>query len=199
MTSAADSRSFRVARMRPIGTAEASSPGSPSTNGMTDTPVSKPERPSASLGKMIADARRRAVQSPRACRPARQVWTRSGCRTISIRPRTRTMKFRAMYGIATRIATRIASRNPLMKTNPRSASRPSVSASRWLPRYGCRIGFSTACCAASAADRVMVMTKSVAANPKRARTNIFPVHSGRSASSMAIEPWPAYERPATWA
>jgi hypothetical protein len=50
MMSAAVISSLRVFRIRPTGCASVS-PGKPSTSGMTATPVSKPESPSASLGK----------------------------------------------------------------------------------------------------------------------------------------------------
>ena len=47
--------SLRVLRMRPAGRA-GSSPGSPRTSGITATPVSKPERPRASLGKRRSES-----------------------------------------------------------------------------------------------------------------------------------------------
>lgn len=50
MTTAAVVSSFFVPRIRPAGFSSVSS-ASPWTWGMTATPVSKPERPSASLGK----------------------------------------------------------------------------------------------------------------------------------------------------
>ena len=50
MITAAVVSSFFVPRIRPAGCSSVS-PGSPSTCGMTATPVSKPDRPSASLGK----------------------------------------------------------------------------------------------------------------------------------------------------
>ena len=50
MISAAVGSSLRVLRMRPAGCSGVSV-GSPWTSGMTATPVSKPDRPSASLGK----------------------------------------------------------------------------------------------------------------------------------------------------
>ena len=43
---------------------------------------------------------------------------------------------------------------------------------------------------ASAADSVMVMTKSVAANPSRHRTNALPCQRGSSSSSIEMLPWP---------
>ena len=53
-----------------------------------------------------------------------------------------------------------------------------------------RNGFSTTCAVASAADRVIVIMKSVAANPSRASTKSLPLHHGSSRSSIAIEPSP---------
>ena len=43
---------------------------------------------------------------------------------------------------------------------------------------------------ASAADSVMVIRKSVAANPSSASTNSLPTQRGSSRSSMAMEPSP---------
>ena len=50
MISAAVVSSFLAPWMRPVGRSSVS-PGSPSMCGITATPVSKPDRPSASLGK----------------------------------------------------------------------------------------------------------------------------------------------------
>jgi hypothetical protein len=50
MIAAAPVSSFFVFSMRPRGFSRVS-PASPLTSGMTTTPVSKPERPSASFGK----------------------------------------------------------------------------------------------------------------------------------------------------
>ena len=50
MIRAAVVSSLRVLRMRPRGFSGVS-PGSPRTSGITATPVSKPDRPRASLGK----------------------------------------------------------------------------------------------------------------------------------------------------
>ena len=55
MMSAATSSSFFVLRIRPSGRSSVS-PGSPFTSGITATPVSKPERPSASFGNTIIAA-----------------------------------------------------------------------------------------------------------------------------------------------
>ena len=43
---------------------------------------------------------------------------------------------------------------------------------------------------ASAAERVIVITKSVAANPSSTRTRSRPHHPGSRFSSIAIDPWP---------
>ena len=58
-------------------------------------------------------------------------------------------------------------------------------------------GFWTVCAAASAADRVIVIMKSVAAKPSSTRTNSLPPHHGSSRSSIAIEPSPRKLSPAT--
>ncbi len=84
----------------------------------------------------------------------------------------------------------IASRKPLRNTAPRAASSTRVI-HRFAPcSRGGANGFSTTCAEASAADSVMVMMKSVAANPSSTRTSSFPAHHGSSRSSMAIEPSP---------
>jgi hypothetical protein len=46
------------------------------------------------------------------------------------------------------------------------------------------------CAVASAADRVMVMMKSVAAKPSSTRTNSLPFQNDSSLTSIAIEPSP---------
>ena len=46
------------------------------------------------------------------------------------------------------------------------------------------------CADASAAESVIVMTKSVTANPSSTSTKILPRQKGSSRSSIAIEPWP---------
>jgi hypothetical protein len=51
-------------------------------------------------------------------------------------------------------------------------------------------GFSTRCAVASAADSVIVIRKSVAANPSSARTNSLPFQKDSSRSSIAIDPSP---------
>ncbi len=60
----------------------------------------------------------------------------------------------------------------------------------WPDRKGLRLGFSIRWAVASAADRVMVMMKSVAAKPSRASTNSLPFQKVSSRSSIAIEPSP---------
>ena len=51
-------------------------------------------------------------------------------------------------------------------------------------------GFSTIWAVASAADRVIVMMKSVATNPSRTKTKSLPFHRESSRSNMEIEPSP---------
>ncbi len=65
-----------------------------------------------------------------------------------------------------------------------------VISTSWPCRVEVRCGFSTRCAVASAAERVMVIRKSVAANPSRVRTNSFPFQKVSSRSSMAMEPSP---------
>ncbi|GAA3029470.1 hypothetical protein GCM10020000_02630 [Streptomyces olivoverticillatus] len=101
-----------------------------------------------------------------------------------------TMTLSTRYSDTSTTATPIASRKPLRKTAPRAAI--STRVIHMLPpciHCGAK-GFSTACAEASAADKVMVIMKSVAAKPSSTRTNSFPAHQGSSRSSMAIEPSP---------
>ena len=61
----------------------------------------------------------------------------------------------------------------------------------WWPRRALvKFGFSIRWALASAADRVIVMRKSVAAKPSSARTNSLPFQNDSSRSSMAIDPSP---------
>ena len=84
----------------------------------------------------------------------------------------------------------IASVKPRRKTAPSSASRTRVIAT-WCPcRSSGTLGFSTMCAVASAADRVMVIRKSVAAKPSSTSTNSLPFQKDSSRSSIAIDPSP---------
>ena len=60
----------------------------------------------------------------------------------------------------------------------------------WPSRNAGTCGFSTTWALASAAERVMVMMKSVSANPRSTSTKSLPRQNGSRRSSMAIEPWP---------
>ncbi len=78
MMSAAVRSSFLAFRMRPAGSA-GSSPGSPFTSGITATPVSKPDRPSASFGNTIRAAASIITGLPCACTsPSRHLGKYSG-------------------------------------------------------------------------------------------------------------------------
>jgi hypothetical protein len=83
----------------------------------------------------------------------------------------------------------MASLNPLRKIVHSPASSTSVSATGWSNAFGTN-GFPVICAVASAADSVIVMMKSVAANPSRIRTNALPFHRGSSSSSIAMLPCP---------
>lgn len=89
----------------------------------------------------------------------------------------------------------MASLKPLRKTAERKAMRTSVMttltvvgltpcSSPWTK------GFSTTWAVASAADRVIVMMKSVATNPSRTRMNSLPFHHDSRCASIEIEPSP---------
>ncbi len=60
----------------------------------------------------------------------------------------------------------------------------------WPERIERRLGFSIRWALASAAERVIVMMKSVAAKPSSASTNSLPFQKLSSRSSIAIEPSP---------
>ena len=83
----------------------------------------------------------------------------------------------------------IASLKPLRKTAPSSAiSARVIGTSR--PCRNRVYGFSIRWAEASAAERVMVITKPVATKPSNASTKSLPCHHGRSRSSIEIEPSP---------
>jgi hypothetical protein len=69
----------------------------------------------------------------------------------------------------------MASLNPFKKIAARIVSNASVTAI-WLFIHIGVNGFCLKCAAASAADSVIVMTKSVVAKPSRIRAEVLPVH-----------------------
>ncbi|CAM5554568.1 hypothetical protein STANM309S_01392 [Streptomyces tanashiensis] len=87
-------------------------------------------------------------------------------------------------------ATPMASRKPLRKTAPSSAISTSVMIICLLWSAASRWGFSTRWVEASAAERVMVMRKSVAAKPRSVRTKSLPFQKDSRRDSMAMEPSP---------
>jgi hypothetical protein len=84
----------------------------------------------------------------------------------------------------------IASEKPLRNTPPSSAINTSVTATWWPSRKPGTSGFSRTWAVASAAERVIVMMKSVATKPSSTRTKSLPCHQDSSRSSIAIEPSP---------
>ncbi len=96
ISTAAAVRSRLVPRIRPVGRASVSV-GSPPTCGITATPVSKPDMPSASLGKTISETPIMARGLPCCCvRAAVQSGTRCGWVAICQRltPITTTLRAR---------------------------------------------------------------------------------------------------------
>ena len=91
----------------------------------------------------------------------------------------------------------IASLNPFRKMAQSRTSSTSVNRTGWLKLFGTN-GLPMMWAVASAADRVMVMTKSVAAKPSRQSTNALPFHRGRSSSSIEMLPCPFGLAIATW-
>ena len=190
MISAAVVSSFFVPRIRPAGFSSVSS-GSPSTCGMTATPVSKPDRPSASLGKTSSATPTMATTFPcSAVRALDQSVTTCAAVATCHRPTTTTTALRARYRPTRTTATPIASRKPLRNTAPSRATSTSVTTICCPCSTLGTCGFSTRWVEASAADRVMVIRKSVAAKPSRVRTNSLPFQNDSRRSSMAIEPSP---------
>ena len=115
-------------------------------------------------------------------------WTRASPTTTA---------FSARYTATSTTAIPIASLNPRRNTAASAASSTSVT-TNWCPCRKCgAYGFSSRCVDASAADRVIVIRKSVAAKPSSTRTRILPLHQDRMRSSMASEPSPCGLSPAT--
>lgn len=91
----------------------------------------------------------------------------------------------------------MASLNPRRKTAESSRSMTTVTHRFWWCRKDGANGLETRCSAASAAERVMVMRKSVAAKPRRTSTRSLPHQAGSSLSSMRMEPSPVGDSRAT--
>ena len=86
MIAAALVSSFLALRIRPAGLSGVSV-SSPCTNGITTTPVSKPDRPSASAGNTSMAAATMNTGEPNVCcRPVHQLFSRSGWPTTSPMP-----------------------------------------------------------------------------------------------------------------
>jgi hypothetical protein len=84
----------------------------------------------------------------------------------------------------------MASLNPRRNTAPSAARNTKVTSTAWPSKKSGANGFSSTCADASAADRVIVMRKSVQAKPSITSTNSLPAHQGNDFSSIAIEPSP---------
>lgn len=91
--------------------------------------------------------------------------------------------------MATMPTATMASLNPFRNTLPSAASSSNVTPN-WCLRNAGKNGFSMMGAVASAADNVIVMTKSVAAKPRRHNTKVFPRQRGSRSSSMEMLPWP---------
>ena len=186
-----------VPRIRPAGR-RGSSSGLPLTSGITATPVSNPDRPSASFGNTIsATATIITGLGYAVCSAARQSTTTCGCATMCSSDTAITTVFSARYTATSTTAIPMASLNPLRNTAASSATSTRVMPICWPRRKSGRNGFSRMCAVASAAESVMVMMKSVAAKPSRTSTNSLPDQRGRIRSSMAIDPWPSWLSRAT--
>jgi hypothetical protein len=131
MMMAAVASNLRVLRMRPAGLASASS-SLPRTRGMTATPVSKPERPSAILGKSS-----RAMPSATQGFPCSVITaphhepSRSPRLVTSRRARPITTRFSARYKATIATAIPIASLKPFRNTPPRATRRIEVTSTAW--------------------------------------------------------------------
>jgi hypothetical protein len=127
MMPAAVRSSFFVFRIRPSGFSSVSV-ASPRTSGITATPVSKPDRPSASFGNRMMAIAPIITGSPwRANSAAFHSITSCGWRRISCTLFITTMTFMARYRPTSPIASVIASRNPRRKIPPRTTSSRSVT------------------------------------------------------------------------
>ena len=123
MISAAVVSSRRVPSTRPR------KPREVRTRGITETPVSKPDRPSASLGNTSA-ATATAAQGE-------ECWLSAAChhcanpisceRAICHQPTASTTALRLRYTGTRTTATLMASENPAMNTAPSSRSSPTVT------------------------------------------------------------------------
>ena len=128
MMTAAVISSRWVLRILILGAAWSSS-AAPWTSGIMATPVSKPDNPSASLGKSSSDTP--TIASGLLC------WAKSacfhstkwcGCRTMRHRPSPTTTMLSARYTPTSPTAMPMASLNPLRNTPPSSATSTSVAA-----------------------------------------------------------------------
>ncbi len=190
MITAAAVSNLPVLRMRPFGRFGLS-PSLPRTSGITATPVSKPESPSASRGNRISDTAIIWNTFPCSCvRASCQSEMSEGWLTILPMPTAITMALRTRYVTTRPTAIPIASVKPLRKTAPSSAIRNSVTPT-WCPssNSGAK-GFPSTWAEASAAESVIVMMKSVATKPSRTSTKSLPCHQVSSRSSMPMESSP---------
>ena len=107
-----------------------------------------------------------------------------------------------MYMITITTATPITSAKPRKNIPPSNTSKPMVNNSRCLswPKDSEPKGqkeLEMICSAASAAERVLVITKSVAAKPRRVMTKALPTQPCSNFSSIPIEPKPRNDLLAT--
>ena len=183
--------SFFAPAMRCSGFVPGASPA-PRICGMTVTPVSKPDNPSASCGNTTRARARTPIGLPPPCRSMADVQSPStaGCAATRRKESTMTTAFSVRKTATSTTAMPIASWNPRRNTAPSRTISRSVIGRFALCRACGMSGFSTACAAASAADRVIVMMNAVPAKPSSTRTNSLPAHQGSSRSSIAIEPSP---------
>jgi hypothetical protein len=189
MIAAVSSRRF-APRIRPAGSPGVS-PGAPVICGITATPVSNPESPSASFGNTMSAIPTMTSGFPCCVVSAlHQSVITTGFSTTCPNDTAITTRFRRRNTATRTTAMPIASLNPLRNTSPSSATSPRVSGTSAPSNQAGANGFSTACAVASAAERVMVIMKSVAANPSSTSTKSLPPHQGSSRSSIAIEPSP---------
>jgi hypothetical protein len=172
MIPAAVASSRRVPEIRRASCSSAE-PFPAATWGMTSTPVSNPDRPRASLGKatsatpITASALECSVVSA-----DHQSLTLAEPVTRCTSASPTTTAFSARYTTTSTTAMPMASLNPRRNTAASAASSTSVT-TNWRPcRKSGAYGFSSRCVDASAADRVIVIMKSVAAKPSSTRTTM---------------------------
>ena len=164
---------------------------SPPMSGITATPVSKPERPRASFGKR----RRETPIIPKTL----GCCVNTACFQLEKaieRTQEDVERNDRDDGVQQEICPHQHHRDSysLFETSKEDGAQPAEKKQSdehlaGEPLWGIRIVYKMRRSIGSR-ERVMVIIKSVDANPSRASTNALPPHLGKSFSSIAMDPWP---------